>query len=256
MIAVVVGTWQAFNGMPTGWEAIAQASGASHVTEVTVEQLVRRWAHRFAAVAVEPNGRIVGFTSLVPIYDVVGQLRLAARLDIPYVHLPEARVAEFLTGWTAPEYRRQGVSRRLRELVLAQPWPTYAVTGDGGSDTVGVAVTVGVGASHVLDRMGWTVLSWDYVPFLSSLSGIPNVEASHVWPLPEGVGVWGWQGAQRPAGRLDPWVQFWVSSREQAEAFDRHLAHHLDLSDWREAIVATRGREPDPYGWRLITWRQ
>ena len=94
-------------------------------------------------------------------------------LGVDRARLPQIDVYESMTGWTAPELRKHGLSLHLRQPLLAR----FA-----RPDCLFIGFTAGVGASPVLSRLGWQVAPWSQITFVGSIIENSTVDCDNGGP--------------------------------------------------------------------------
>lgn len=225
---------------PAMWEQLACDIAAEPTLMPSPASLLSsRWQGGFAAAAIH-QGRVISYIALVPIVHrgagAPSWETLAEGLGTHGAPLPETSIYSFTNSWTARPWRRRGISLALRPPLIGR----YLVGGN-----LGILDMDGL-ASPVPAQLGWQIVAWDRVPFLSSLVSLPASEfpdrSSQTWTSPLAL-----RRYQGPHVALDdtahPWKQyvyFWVSNVALAEKLDRQLAALLggDLHRWRSAIAA------------------
>ncbi len=237
------------------WAELARELACqSSLIACSAEMLARRYEAGYAAVAVW-KGQIVSHVAMVPLgcrETAFGAAHSWATLFAAngrMERLPSLDAYESASGWTAPAWRRKGISLALRRLLLAH----YV---DDGNLAVGG--TAG-GALPVLARFGWHVLGWSTTPFVSSLIGMPvaGFEDRAALGRPAPVGLTRYEGpsfsADDPAVARSGFAYFIVSDLRLARHLDRELAEICrgDLHCWRLAILDVAGR---PDAWHAPAW--
>lgn len=196
--------------------------------------LETRWRHGFAGATLHEN-RIVSYICLAPIYSIENRYKFARALQVAQSDMPEIDVYEFTTAWTAPEWRRYGISGQMRPPLLEKFFHAGAL---GASGMAGLA-------SPVLSKLGWRIVGWGKMPFTSSLTAVPindfRTEATTGWRPPGHLKRY--EGEHIPLEDTShPWgdfTYFWVSSESLAANLNTQLsqvANH-DLDCWRRAII-------------------
>jgi hypothetical protein len=196
--------------------------------------LETRWQRGHAAITLYED-RIVSYICLAPIYSADNRHKFAACLNIDPETLPAIDVYEFTTAWTAPEWRRYGISGQMRPPMLARFFHAAAL---GASGMAGLA-------SPVLAKLGWQIIGWGRLPFTSSLTAIPiqgfEPESERGWRPPSHLRRY--EAEHIPLeDQTHPWKEFayfWVSDVALAETvnaqFEEAVEH--DLCRWRRAII-------------------
>jgi hypothetical protein len=156
--------------------------------------------------------------------------------------MPQIDVYEFTTAWTAPAWRRRGISSQMRPPLLNRCFSTDRACSP--EKTLGTSGMAGL-ASPVLAKLGWQIVAWSKVAFLSSFTGIP---LNGFQPV-NGVG---WRppiNLERYEGEhislqnsIHPWQKyayFWTSDPALAENLDRDLRELAqgDLHHWRRTVI-------------------
>jgi hypothetical protein len=230
----------------SSWQELAQRVAAEpHLRRCSPQALANRWKDGLASIALR-DGHIVSYTSLVPILDAATWPRLAAAFGSNLTHGCPIAVYGASTGWTVPELRKQDVSLSLRVPLLARL---------SASESLVISIAVGFGASAVLEKLGWQMLPWSRIPYLSSLDTLKVSEFSQgletVWRVPEGMAPY--EGPHIPAAGFqhhvwDKYYHLWLSNVEMAINTNSWLEHALDgnLQHWRRAIANVFTAGPDP----------
>ena len=147
------------DGAPSvaAWEKLAGHLATERtLTPFPADALRRRWQSGFAALLLAGD-EIGAYVSCLPVLDAATRAALAAA-DLPA--LPQIDVFESLSGWTAPDLRKHGISLALRHALLARV---------ERPNTLFIGFTAGVGASPVLTRLGWQVMPWHAISYVGSL---------------------------------------------------------------------------------------
>lgn len=238
----------------SGWQTLAAAIALeASLTAYPAPVLANRWQQGYAATAIEA-GEIVSYTSVVPVYSEASRRRLGAIIGVEAGQMPAIDLFEFATGWTRPDCRRKGISLQLRQKLLKR---------FSSLNCLHISVSIGLGASPILERLGWRLVGWSDIPFVTSLIGVPMAG------LEDKIGV-GWspppelkryEGAHL-SPRQDtghPWAEFchfWLSNPALASELNRQLSALVkdDLDRWREAVVAVL-TTPSEFGWKLILFK-
>ena len=214
------------------WQRLADnVASLNNLTPFPARVLFSRWRQGYATIAVV-RGEIVAYISCQPILFQATRQKLSEKLGIDSERLPDVNVYEFLTGWTHPAWRRKNISLQLRRQLMARLCNT---------DHFCISVTVGLGASPVSAKLGWQVVPWSEIPYVSSIIGSPS--ASGTGGEPNGWQVSGhkpYEGKQSPpfqdAGpEWEGYCYFWVSNPRLAVELNRKLAALVngDLPRWQ-----------------------
>ena len=134
------------------------------MTSYPAHVLANRWQQGHAVLATLGD-EIIGYSSVVLVFGEATRRKMSQEIGVGYSQMPSIDLCEFATGWTHPRWRRKGISLQLRRRLLAQL---------GGPTCLFVSVSTGLGASPVLERLGWQIVAWGKVAFVSSLIGIPT----------------------------------------------------------------------------------
>ena len=216
--------------------------------------LARRCQEGYAATAI-CGEHIVSYISLVPIVEHVtgahSWMAVTADLGLDPEALPSSDVYEFTSSWTDPAWRRRHISMALRPPLVERYLKSHVL---GLSGMAGLA-------SPVLARLGWQIIAWNTVPFVSSLIAAPlkdfPAQAAWGWRPPEGTKLY--QGPHIPLDDpIHPWHQFcycWVSNPAIAVDLEQELAAllHNDLNRWRSAVVAAFARPGSSHRLAFLT---
>jgi hypothetical protein len=228
------------------WQQLAyDISRASTLFPTSASVLARRCQNGYAAVAVFEK-RIVSHIALAPIILQGGSKptwqTLTRELHLDPSALPAANMYASASGWTAKEWRGRGINLELREAIYSR-YLTAPHLGVGGM--VGLA-------QPLLARLGWRILGWDKVPFVSSLVGIPvaefPVQSMRSWSPPNGM--LRYQGPHISLDVADhPWQKYiylWVSDDKIAVELDSQIQTLFsgDLHAWR-SLVADAYTDPE-----------
>jgi hypothetical protein len=213
-----------------------------------------RWERGSAAVAVH-DGHIVSYTSLEAAYDATFREQLAATWRHVNGSLPPIDLYEFATGWTDPAWRRNDVNLALRRELLSRFCAPHMLC---------VGVTLGLGAAPVLTRLGWSVLAWSQIAYLSSLIAVPlpghEDGLGTGWLFPGGLRLYEGSPLTYAPHAGHPWGQFchfWVARAGLARTLDERLCASAggELAGWRNAIVRARTAVPAPF-WKLSFYKE
>jgi len=236
---------------PAQWTQLAADIGReASLTAYTAQQLAHRWEQGCAVLAAY-DGRIVSYTSLVPVFNADSRARLSQLLNLPADQLPAVNVYEFASGWTHPDFRRRGISLQLRRCLLAR---------FDRPDILQVSISIGLGASPVLERMGWQIIGWQQIAWVSSLIGLPAAAAganiNRGWQPPAELKQYNGAPIIPSQTKTHPWSRychFWVSNPALARDTDKQLQQllHRDLLRWQTALGPTQTR-PSAFGWKPI----
>lgn len=229
------------------WQKLA-ANVAKEVslTAYPPQVLAERWQQGRAAVAFW-QGEIVSYISLVPVFTAPTRAKLAEIMELNPEQLPNIDINESATGWTHPDWRRQRLSFQLRQRLL----DCFSQT-----NRLFVTIAVGLGAAPVVTRLGWQLVPWGEVAYVSSLVGLPQMAVADKIKvgrrLPPGMKLY--RGATSTPNGSQPWPEFchfWVSDLALAQTLNQQLALLLkqDLRRWREAFATVLMRDPHP------TWK-
>lgn len=230
---------------------LADEPGLSNYQPTT---LAERWREGRAAVAVA-DGEIVSYISLIPLFTRERSQHLFADLPLPRTP-PAIELYESATGWTHPDWRGQGVSSFLRRHLL-----------QGGNDLqrLYLSATIGLGASRVLPGLGWRLLSWAELPFVSSLIGMPCTGPDASPPLlprqSRTLGPYLGRHLTPQQNPDHPWTDYchlWLSDPELATTLERELAtlNDGDLTCWRGRVATLCHLAPPEPGWKPFLFVQ
>ncbi len=236
---------------PLLWAQLAaDISREASLTAYSAEMLSHRWQQGYAAIAV-CREKIVSYTSLVPVFNADTRTHLEQLLNLPADQLPPIDMYEFASGWTHVDYRRKGISLQLRRHLL---------TRFDRPDILQVSISIGLGASPVLERMGWQIMGWQHIAYVSSLIGLPAAAASdhldHGWQPPARLKQYNGDHIVPSQAKTHPWndyCHFWVSNPALAHQTDAKLQRLLqgNLACWHNAVGQTQTR-PSEFGWKPI----
>lgn len=241
--AVPGSTWQHLAGN------IAQEES---LTSYPSAVLARRWEQGYAAIALHQE-EIISYTSVVPLLFDKTRHRLSQELGVDETRLPDVKMYEFASGWTHSAWRRKGISLQLRRHLLDRlDTPPCLIA----------SISVGLGASYVLEKLNWQIAGWNKIPYLTSFIGIPTAELEDKidpnkgWPLPPELEQY--QGdplspSQNPEHAWTDFCHFWISDLPLAKKIDRQLSTLLkgNLSRWRKAVLQAMNI-PAELGWKPI----
>jgi hypothetical protein len=219
------------------WEELAnRIAEVSNLDPYPSAILARRFQEGYAAATVY-GGHIISYLNLSPIVQRAPGAHswaiIPAASDTVQIAPPSTDVYEFTSSWTDPAWRGKRIGVAMHPPLLERHLQ---------SDTLALSVMVGL-ASPILARLGWQILAWDTIPFVSSLAAIPASEfpsqAAVGWLMPKG-----YQGPHipldHPTHRWDQFCYCWVSNRDTALHLEQELADrmHGDLAGWRSAVVS------------------
>ncbi len=225
------------------WQRLAAHIAADpNINTVPADELLRRYQAGHAQVAVASD-EIVSFASVKPLLSSSQRDAVESILQgrVRRVQLPGVDVYESATGWTHADWRGLGLGYALRSQLYGnlQRHPSLIIS-----------VTRSTSAPRLLYKLGLRVISWDDVPFVSSLKGWFDAERRYTHDK-------GWYDALRPYNGLSlnprehehdwgAYHHFWVSDIDTAVMLDAaYEGNVLDLSRWRGALaVVLGGREP------------
>ena len=233
------------------WQALADSiARETSLTAYPPQVLKKRWQQGYAAMAIN-EGEIVSYTSVVPVFSTATRPQLSAILGLEAARMPPVDLFEFATGWTQPDYRRKGISLQLRQKLLGR---------FSGPSCLHISISIGLGASPILERLDWRLIGWSNLAFVTSLIGVPTAG------LEDKIGV-GWSPpaelkryeGEHLSPRQDqdhPWAEFchfWVSNPALAVELNQQLSRLAggNLHRWREAVVTVL-TAPSEFGWKLI----
>lgn len=235
---------------PTAWDEFAGYVALEPGLMALPGHVFRsRWEQGNAAVAVR-HGHILSYTSLVAILDEAFKAQLAAVWPYLDSKLPPVDMFMAATGWTHPEWRHNNINLNLRYQLLQR---------FSAPDILCVGVTIGLGAGPVLTRLGWCVLPWSQIAYVSSLIAVPLAgyedQVGQGWLVPHGSRLYEGPPLTYEGHSSHPWKQFshfWVAREDLAQRLDTALcaASGGDLRRWRDAIVRARFVAPAP-SWKL-----
>jgi hypothetical protein len=221
------------------WEQLAgEILADDSLVPCEASMLLNRWLKGYAAVTLH-DGAIISYIALAPVVrdagDAPSWAMLAAGLDMERVSLPVGDIYVLTTSWTAPRWRRLGLSTPLRPPLIER----HLKPGD-----IAIADMFGL-SSPVLHRLGWQMLAWDRVPFISSCLSIDPQEfpegSEAAWHAPQGTRRY--QGPHVPIDApdhtWDRYVYFWTSDTHAAEQLEAQVRALFrgDVHRWRSALV-------------------
>jgi hypothetical protein len=198
--------------------------------------LAERWQQGLASVAVKDDC-IVSYISLVPVLCQETWPTFCTEMGIDLCAAPDIDVYGGATGWTHPAWRQKGISTQLR-------LPLYERL--SAPNCLYICMTVGVGASPLLAKLGWRVAAWSQMPYVGSLMGVPitgfeNLVGSAWWAPPD---MTRYEGPHIVPGQdtAHDWPRFyhlWVSNAALAADMDKQLREmaHGDLHRWHQAVI-------------------
>lgn len=236
------------------WQSLAVSiAQEASLTAYPGPVLAHRWQQGYAAIAIESD-EIVSYTSVVPVYSETSRRQLAALIGVEAGRMPAVDLFEFATGWTRPDCRHKGISLQLRQKLLER---------FSRPNCLHISISIGLGASPILERLGWQLVGWSKIPFVTSLIGVPTAG------LEDKIGL-GWSPppelkryeGEHLSPRQDtghPWPKFchfWVSNPTLAGALNQQLSTlvEAELHRWREAVVTVL-TVPSEFGWKLILFQ-
>jgi len=221
------------------WENVADNfTRAPTLFPCSASVLARRAQKGYAAAAVFEN-RIVSYIALAPIVHsdscAPAWETLTANLHLDPSMLPGSNIYASASGWTAQEWRGRGINLSLRKSIYS----TYLT-----APHLAVGGMVGL-AQPLLAQLGWRIVGWDRVPYISSLVGIPTaefpVQPAKSWSPPKGM--LRYQGPHISLESIDhPWEKYiylWASDVNIAEELDRQVETLFggDLHRWRSLVA-------------------
>jgi hypothetical protein len=198
--------------------------------------LAERWQQGLASVAVKDDC-IVSYISLVPVLCQETWPAFCTEMGIDLYTAPAIDVYGGATGWTHPAWRQKGISTQLR-------LPLYERL--SAPNCLYICMTVGVGASPLLAKLGWRIAAWNQMPYVGSLMGVPitgfeNLVGSAWWAPPD---MTRYEGPHIVPGQdtAHDWPRFyhlWVSNAALAADMDKQLRKmaHGDLHCWHKAVI-------------------
>jgi hypothetical protein len=219
------------------WEELAaKIAEVNNLDPYPASILAGRFHEGYAAVTVY-NGHIISYLNLSPIVQHMPGAHswevVTAALDVAPFALPMTDVYEFTSSWTDPAWRGKRIGVAMHPPLLERHLK---------GNTLMLSVMVGL-ASPILARLGWQIIAWDTIPFVSSLAAVPSREfpaqAAAGWEMPKG-----YQGPHipldHPTHRWDQFCYCWVSSPDIALRLEQELADrmHGDIARWRSAVVS------------------
>ncbi len=198
---------------------------------------LRERFERDQAALVWHDGHIVAYISVVPALDAARRDLLKGLLSTAV--LPTTDVYIGISGWTHPQWRRRGLASGVRRWLYGR----YMRAGN-----LVVVSTIGMGGSPVVSKLGFRLVGWSQLPYVTSVEG---------WFRPPDDWYVLGQGWQRIAGLIpydgphrtpadDPdheWAKyshFWVSDEILAQPVDAQIAAAVggDLYRWRDSLAA------------------
>ena len=240
---------------PAAWDDLAACVAQEPALVSYPGQIFRcRWEQGNATIAVH-DGQIVSYTSLVAVFDATFRSQLAAVWRHADGRLPPIDLYEFATGWTRPSWRRNDANLALRRHLLQRFSAPHMLC---------VGVTVGLGASPVLTRLGWSVLAWSRIAYLGSLIAVPlaghEAGLGRGWLMPGGVRLYEGEPLTYRAHSAHPWdrfCHFWVAQEALARRLDEGLCVATDgeLHGWQDAIAQARAAMAAPF-WKLTFYKE
>lgn len=237
-----------------GWQTLAESiAQEASLTAYPAPVLARRWQQGYAAVAIEAD-EIVSYTSVVPVFSETSRPQLAALIGVEAGRMPAVDLFEFATGWTRPDCRRKGISLQLRQKLLER---------FSRPNCLHISISIGLGASPILERLGWQLVGWSKIPFVTSLIGVPTAGLEDKiglgWSPPPELKRYEGEHLSPRQDTAHPWTEFchfWVSNPALASELDRQLSTlvEAELRRWREAVVTVL-TVPSEFGWKLILFK-
>ena len=231
------------------WDELAACiANEGSLIPYPADALAQRCYEGYSAVAIA-GGRIVSYISLAPVVlrdpGIHSWTVITAGLGFDREIIPGADIYEFTNSWTDPAWRRQRISLALRPPLIER----YLQ-----GSTLGLSGMIGL-ASRVLARLGWQIIAWDAIPYVSSLNALPADDfpdyLAYGWRSPEELRRY--QGPHLPLDTPNhPWEKYsycWVSDPVIARQLDQELASlmHGDLNRWRQAVVTAFTRPDSPH---------
>jgi len=203
-----------------------------------------RWVAGDAAVVIDDGG-IVSYASVLPLY--TSQTRDILRGRYPARQLTPVDVVAFATAWTAPRWRGFGFSTRLHEELQL----TYSDRGD-----LVVGLCHGLGASRVLQRLKYELVSCQDAAFVSALSAWYESGRWHSrrggppspkFYLPPCSGI---EPSAAGSHRWQECVHYWVSDASVAHSLNEEFREMTgdDLSVWRHLLGVAAEEAADATG--------
>lgn len=221
------GAWQA---------AAALIAGETSVLTRSAEKMKTRWQNNQAAIAISEQQEIVAYVALAPSLASPTRQKLNEYLGL---YLPQPDVYAGVTGWTHPDWRRLGLARAIRTPLYGQYTEHQQLV---------IVSTIGMGGSPVVSGMGFRLLGWDTVPFLSSLEGWYRPGEAYIigddyWQVYPGIEPYNGSHITprtHPDHEWHRYFHFWVSDEVIACQLDADLTQVLggNLDLWRRAIAA------------------
>ena len=236
------------------WQRLADnVASLKNLTPFPAHVLFSRWQQGYATVAVV-RGEIVAYISCQPILFQATRQKLSEKLGIGGECLPDVEVYEFLTGWTHPAWRRENISLQLRRQLMARLCNTEHLC---------ISVTVGMGASPVSAKLGWQVMPWSEIPYVSGMIGGPATNRaggeSRGWKVsghkPYEKRTLPSQGAGQ---EWEEYCYFWVSNLPLAVGLNRRLAAMMngDMPRWRDVWQTEIRRMLIDAGWLPVIFEE
>ncbi len=236
------------------WQRLADnVASLKNLTPFPAHILRKRWQQGYATVAVD-RGEIVAYISCQPILFQATRQELGEKLGIDRECLSDIDVYEFLTGWTHPDWRRKNISLQLRRQLMARLCKAQHFC---------ISVTVGMGASPVSAKLGWQVVPWSEIPYVSSMIGGPAADGAggeaHGWKI---FGHKPYEEHTLPAqGSGTDWEEycyFWVSDLPLAVELNHKLATAMggDLPRWRNVWLSEIREMLIEGGWLPVIFQE
>ena len=221
------------------WEHLAAEIGADdNLVPCSPALLSTRWHKGYAAITLH-DGAIISYVALAPIVRAAGDAHswamLAAGLDMEGLLLPAGDIYALTNSWTAPAWRGRGLSLPLRPPLIERHL---------GPGNLGIADMFGL-SSPLSHRLGWQMVAWDRVPFISSCVSMDPREfpeqSGDVWHAPPGTRRY--QGPHLLIGTaghaLDRYVYFWASDPNLVGKLESQVCALFrgNLRRWRSVLV-------------------
>jgi hypothetical protein len=210
-----------------------------HLIAYPIQVLSRRWEQGYAAIAIKDD-EIIGYSSVVLNFSEAIGIRLSQEVGVEHTRMPQGNIYKMASGWTHPAWRKQGVFLELRRRLLEHL---------SGPQNLYISTTIGPKAPFLLARLGWQVLGWGEIAYVSSLIGWfePGrlYQVGGGWRPLAAPGMKPYEAEpispdRNPAHNWEGFYHFWVSNIPLGLAKNRQLSILLngDLRRWREAIMA------------------
>lgn len=181
------------------WHALASDLSADSpaVARFSAEELQARWLDGMACIATDTTN-IVAYTSLIPV-------------ESEHTVYLGRRVFEASSGWTLPGFRRKQLQCIMRQRFYLS----------FGNDLL-ISFCMGMGASMVLQKIGWSLVDWDPNEGIAPLIGEVRDGALY-HRLGDSVNLSGrmpYQRKEHSGSMAHPWdsyLHLWVSDRSLAK---------------------------------------